>query len=146
MTTRGSTRGRRFNQGLQQVDCRLLLLHHGAYIGKVYLRGVARPFRCARGEFALGALTGLFWIPGRFESASEAAPLPRAFTQVPWGDGGARVHNGQLARWRSLLTTPSPKPHGPRSAGVCAEGPVGQSGLASRVATAWRLQFVPTPE
>ena len=106
----------------------------------------ACPFRCARGEFALGALTGLFWIPGRFESASEAAPLPRAFTQVPWGDGGARVHNGQLAVWRSLLTTPSPKPHGPRSAGVCAEGPVGQSGLASRVATAWRLQFVPTPE
>ena len=33
------------------------------------------------------------------------------------------MRNGQLPpRW-SLLTTPFPKPHGPRSAGVRAEGP-----------------------
>ena len=72
------------------------------------------------GEYALCALEGLFGFPCRSVRigghASAQGVHPSAVETLG-------VHNGQLpSRW-SLLTTPSPKAHGPRSAGVRAEGP-----------------------
>ena len=71
-------------------------------------------------ECALGALEGLFWFPGRFMCIGGDAPaqgvLPSA-VEAP----GAR--NADLPGGWSLPTTPSPKPHGPRSTGARAERP-----------------------
>ena len=70
------------------------------------------------GECALGALEGRFWFPGRSGHIGGRAPAqgvhPSAVEAL-----GAR--NADLPGGWSLPTTPSPKPHGPRSTGARAE-------------------------
>ena len=85
--------------------------------GKASLElGEKEPFS----EFALGALEGRFWLPGRSVCIGGRDPAQGVHPSAVEALG---VRNGQLrSRW-SLLTTPSPNPHGPRSAGVRAEGP-----------------------
>ena len=82
----------------------------------------ARPgFRAIlHGECALGALEGRFWFPGRSGHIGGHGPAQGAHPSAGVALG---VPNANLpVRW-SLLTTPSPKPHVPQSAGVRAEGP-----------------------
>ena len=72
------------------------------------------------GEYALGALEGLFGFPCRSVRIGGHAPAQGVHPSAVETLG---VHNGQLpSRW-SLPITPSPKPHVPQSAGVRAEGP-----------------------
>ena len=72
------------------------------------------------GECALGVLKDLFWFPGRFMCIGSRTPAQGAHPSAVEALGAS---NGQLPPRRSLFTTPFPKPHGPRSAGVRAEGP-----------------------
>ena len=68
-------------------------------------------------ECALGVLKDLFWFPGRFMCIGSRTPAQGAHPSAVEALGAS---NGQLPRRWSLLTTPFPKPHGPRSAGVRA--------------------------
>ena len=68
-------------------------------------------------ECALGVLKDLFWFPGRFMCIGSRTPAQGAHPSAVEALGAS---NGQLPpRW-SLLTTPFPKPHGPRSTGARA--------------------------
>ena len=68
-------------------------------------------------ECVLDALKGGFWLPGRFVCIRGRAPAQDGH---PSAGAALGVPNANLpVRW-SLLTTPFPKPHGPRSAGVRA--------------------------
>ena len=97
------------------------------------------------GECALGALEGQnrFWLLGRdVAGASEAAPLLRAFAQVPWKRAACAMANFHCGG--RCLPPPPQTPMG-RDQSVCAQiypwaspgGPIEWLG---------RLKFVPTPE
>ena len=71
-------------------------------------------------ECALGALEGRFWFPDRSGHIGGRAPAQIAH---PSAEAALGVPNADLPGGWSLLTTPSPKPHGPRSTGARAERP-----------------------
>ena len=73
-----------------------------------------------RGECALCVLNDLFWCPGRFMCIGGRPPAQGAH---PSAVEALSVRNADLPGERSLSTTPSPKPHGPRSTGARAERP-----------------------
>jgi hypothetical protein len=102
---------------------------------RVGQNGTRPGFRAIQhGECALGALEGRFWLLGRdVAGASEAAPLLRAFAQVPWKRAAcamANFHGGGRC-----LPPPPQTPMG-RDQSVCAQISLGESGWADRVARA----------
>ena len=70
------------------------------------------------GECALGALEGRFWFPGRSGHIGGRAPAQGVHPSTVEALG---ARNADLPGGWSLPTTPSPKPHGPRSTGARAE-------------------------
>ena len=72
------------------------------------------------GECALGALNDLFGFPSGSVRVGGHAPAQGVH---PSAVKAPCARNADLPVGRSLSTTPSPKPHVPRSAGVRAEGP-----------------------
>ena len=71
-------------------------------------------------ECALRVLKDLFWFPGRFVCIGSRTPAQGAY---PIAVEALGLRNADLPGEWSLSTTPSPKPHGPRSTGARAERP-----------------------
>ena len=71
-------------------------------------------------SIALGALEGRFWLPGSSVCIGSRAPAQGVHPSAVEALG---VRNADLPGEWSLPTTPSPKPHGPRSTGARAERP-----------------------